>query len=243
MAEPTTPAAPTTSPDKLGPPLWLSLILVGLGAVLTITGGIVGVSKIVHEFTTSVFTTPAVIHEHLDTGTYDIFSPPQGNQSILPSDVVVVSDRGQRVAVVGPGSTSESLSRNSTQYLAQASFTIDTAGEYRIVVRGPNDVPFLLTNSFGQLARRVLAWFAVMGLGLLIGFIGLVLLIVGVARRRGARRAELAMAGPAGVAGGAWGAGAWGPPGPPPGWYPDTARPGYSRWWDGSRWTDQTYPP
>lgn len=28
----------------------------------------------------------------------------------------------------------------------------------------------------------------------------------------------------------------------PPGWYPDPQRPGWSRWWDGTQWTDNAQP-
>jgi hypothetical protein len=116
-------------------------------------------------------------------------------------------------------------------------FTISTAGDYDIQVAGPRGETFIVTNSFGDLAKHAAIWFVLMGLGMLIGFVGVVLLIVGIVRRRRARRPPVYGYGPGVPPGGTPVPGA-----PAPGWYPDPQLAGTTRWWDGTKWTDQTHP-
>jgi hypothetical protein len=219
-----------------GPALWLSVVVIVIGAVLVIVGAAEGVTALVREITSSVYVTPAEFTKHLDTGTYEIFADESAGNVLGPSDVVVTGPGGTHIRVTGVGSVSETISHNSSNYLAEAKFTAPTSGDYKIVVGGPNGVPILVSNSFGDLVKHAALWFVLLGIGLLVGAAGVVMLITGAIRRRRARnqtlRAQYGMPYPMQYAGV--------PTGPPPGWYADPSIPGTRRWWDGARWTDQT---
>jgi hypothetical protein len=234
-------AAPTKPP---GPRLAIAVILIVVGTVLGIGGLAVGISKVVHEFTGTIYTAPQTVHRHLSKGTYEVFagvqssdnSTPLVGNGIAPSDVIVTSASGERIPTHGVNG-SETLGRGSGTYEGDVEFTIPTAGDYDIQVVGSPGGRFIVTNSFGDLAKHAAIWFVLMGLGMLIGFVGVVLLIVGIVRRRRARQPPT------------YGYGAGVPPGgapvpgaPAPGWYPDPQLAGTTRWWDGTRWTDQTHP-
>jgi hypothetical protein len=248
-------AVESPSVKKPGPSLLISIIVILVGTVLGILGLAEGVSGAVNDVRgIATGLTPTTVSRHLDTGTWEVFaSEPAG--ILRPSDVTVTGSDGQHIATRGLGNSSESRTHNGQDYDGQVEFTISHAGRYQVAVGGDPDVPILLSKSFGDVARHAAKWFILMGLGILIGVIGVVLLIVGIVRRRSARR-------PPTVGGGypvASFAGSGYPtqqqyggqaPAPPPqqpavpaGWYPDPSIPGSSRWWDGTRWTDHTQSP
>jgi hypothetical protein len=216
---------------KPGPPLSVSLLIVVLGIVLAVAGGTEGISKIVRAVTSPVLVTPADIHRHLGSGTYEIYVSDDVIAPINPADITVTSAGGLRIPinVVGSSST-QTLTRDGRSYNGEVTFTVSNPGDYEVLVGGRSGVPFILSNSLGDIVRHAVLWLALLGFGVLIAVLGGVLVIIGSVRRHRARNPRQAavyqpVSGP-----------------PPPGWYADPSVPGLSRWWDGTRWTDQTHP-
>lgn len=221
-----------------GPSLAASLVVIGLGVAVGAVGVVETALPFVRTLTRSTaYTTPAVIHAHLSHGTYEIyqltsrrsssFSPVQpGTVDIQPTDVSVTSSGGQPLRVE-PQGTRETITHNDDVYTGAVRFAVPSTGDYVVRVRSgraaANQV--ILARSLGSLVRSAVGWIATAAAGGLIVLLGLVMLIVGLVRRR-----RPAVALPGGML-------------PPASWYPDPSDPAQQRYWDGHQWTDQTHRP
>jgi hypothetical protein len=222
-------------PRRAGPSLVLSLVVLGLGIVVGVVGTVEAIVPFVRTLTRSTpHATPATIRAHLSHGTYEIyqltsrrsssFSPIKpGTVDIEPSDVTVTSTSGRQLRVTFEGAD-ETITHDDDVYTGAVQFAVPAAGEYLVKVDSGSPTQVIVARSLGSIARSVVAWIVTGAAGAVIVLLGLVLLIVGLVRRR--KR-------PVGYAGGG--------PLPAANWYADPSDPSQQRYWDGRQWTDQTY--
>jgi hypothetical protein len=223
----------------------LSLIVLGVGVAVAILGGVETAVPFIRTLTRSTsHATPAQIQAHLSHGTYEVyeltgdrsssFSPVRpGSVDIGPSEVTVTpTGGGAPLRVTGEGAD-ETLSLGNDVYTGAVQFAVPSAGDYVVRVTSIRPTRVVLARSLGGIARSVVGWIITAAAGGLVALVGLVLLIVGLVRRRSR---------PAGYAGHPGYAGV--PPGmPPANWYADPSDPDQQRYWDGRQWTDQTHRP
>jgi hypothetical protein len=228
-----------TASQRPGPSLALSLIVLGVGIAVAVLGAVETAVPFIRTLTQSTSdATPAEIRAHLSHGTYEVyeltgdrssaFSPVQpGSVDIGPGNVTVTpSGGGQPLLVTGEGAD-ETLTRGTDVYTGAVQFAVPSAGDYVVRVTSSRPTRVVLARSLGGIARSVVGWIIAGAAGALVALIGLVLLIVGLVRRRSR---------PVGYAGVPQGM-------PPPNWYADPSDAGQQRYWDGRQWTDQTHRP
>jgi hypothetical protein len=241
---------------KAGPRLVVAIIVIVLGTIVGVGGLVEGIISAVHDVRgIATGTTPDTVTRHLDTGTWEIYGG-EGIGGITPSDVTVTAADGTHIPTRPLGNNStQTRTTGGISYDGEVEFSISRAGDYTVHVGGDPGTPYLLSKSLGDVVKHAAVWFVIMGLGILIGIAGVVLLIVGIVRRRRRRYPQFPGGGYQVASFG--GSGMPPSPGqpvgqpvvppvanqPPAGWYPDPSIAGSSRWWDGTRWTDQTRTP
>lgn len=216
-----------------GPGLAVSIIVIVIASVIGITGFAVGIAKGIHRVTHfedgPQAVLPAQISANLTPATWQVYEKQDEAFVLGAGNVSVVGPDGAQVPVRG---LPENLTETVNGYDAFARFDVSRAGSYTISVQAEpaeDGTPILVGETFGSEFHGLAKWFVMAGLGFLLGCAGLVMLIVGIVRRRTLRRGRAYP-------------GVVGPPstGPPVGWYDDPHLPGLQRYWDGTRWTDQT---
>lgn len=112
-------------------------------------------------------------------------STPDGTPS--PSDVTITGPSGTTVALGPYSGGTTSLSTSSGSYVPIGQAVLPSAGTYTVKASGPAGDDFFLFGA-GSLGNSGLI-LAMIGLGVLIAIAGIVLLIVGMVRRSGAKSA------------------------------------------------------
>jgi hypothetical protein len=231
MTQAPVPAMPV-QPRRPGPGLGMSLVVMGVGLVISIISVVVIVVPVFSSFTSPVCTVPGPCEVHLRdaryivyqrTGTRAIFGSSQSGpvERISPALVTVRAPDGSLVPVTYT-SKNETITRGSAEYTSSLEFDAPTRGLYQLSVlrdpANPTTTTVIVARSITDALHGVLAWFGVGALGGLIMVVGLVMLIVGATRRGRAKRAQYGYGPPQ-----QWGPSPqqWGPPqqqqwGPPP---------------------------
>jgi hypothetical protein len=216
------------------PGLGISLLVLFGGLAIAVLGLIGTIKTFVDDlFHVTAIVLPADFQRHLDAGHYvvyqrgGIFPAPYGGPGVLlPGDITVTGPEGQQVFVARSGDFE--VNNGPADYRSVATFQTPTAGVYRIQIVAPQGVGVAeagLSRTAGDAAHQAAPWLVALAIGGLIAATGLVLLIVGIARRSRNSKPSTGL-----------------PPstGPPPGWYADPSAVGRYRWWDGRQWTVHT---
>lgn len=224
---------------------WSALRVVGLLlAALSVVAGTLCAVKIVATLgrpLAEMLTAPAQqapFDEFLSLGAgryavYERVGPAVGSDgsgvsaptTLTPQQVTVVGPAGA-VEVTTP-SFEEGLDLSDGHFVAVASFTTPSEGQYRVRVRSREPATVVVAPRLGSGLGEAGAWLlgaGLSGLGLLVGA---GMFLASFLRRSGPRPAAAPPPPPAA---------------PPAGWYPDPQVPGQLRYWDGTAWTAHTQP-
>jgi hypothetical protein len=140
-------------------------------------------------------TTPGSVTLHLGKGLYKVFEPTgtatagAAPGSSTPSvttihagDVNVTGPAGSGRAVSDTG-PSETITRGNRRYASAVAFRVSAPGDYTVRIAGAHGEA-LIVRSLADAVRSRVGWVAAIPIGGLSFLTGLVLLIVGIVRRR-----------------------------------------------------------
>lgn len=235
MAHETAPTAGRRSRPLVA---WGAVLLV-LGLLVGVVGGVVLVAQVggdlVEVFTADAEATPLDQQLELREGTYIVYeltgsrtgpvtTPASQYLTVAVDDVTVTAPDGTEVPVTAPR-FDETITRGTSTYTAAVSFDADDEGVYRISVTTP-ETQVLVAPGLSSIFTQSVAWLALLALGVIVFFVGVVLVVVGLVRTGGQRPAAEHQPVTAAVT-------------VPAGWYADPHGVAAWRWWDGQSWTDQ----
>ncbi len=120
-----------------------------------------------------------------DTGLVTVFADRSSATPVGPGNITVEAPSGSPVAVDSfAQNVSSTITLGSTTYTGVATFTASEAGVYHIHVAGASGKMLFLPGIGKKLASSALLSFAGIIIGGLLGLAGVVMLIVGISRRR-----------------------------------------------------------
>jgi hypothetical protein len=242
------------------------VLLAILSIALLVSGAI---SAGLDQLTAPLLSYPGTTSLSLNsTGTYLVFESSGDPVVLQASDLSVAGPDGSPLQISSP-SIDEQINRNGETFFAVAEFQAAAPGNYAVTVTSSADAQGTMVVARGAGTAVVdRAWWG-LGIagGVLLVIVGVVLLAVGLTRRRRDRQLAAGyQAAGSGTYASTYGAGgptqaypqqyapqyspqypAQYPPqypaqGPPAGWYPDPdpSRPDGQRYWDGATWTGYT---
>jgi hypothetical protein len=183
--------------------LWLAIVVIVAGAI----GGAACVGLAIDRFVRMLdgptATTPGSFTWSLGQGTW-LISERTGSSSsagpigftrdnaptLSPGEIAVKGPGGEGLVVSGV--EGETVTEGSTVYTGVAEFSAQVKGKYSVTFSTPGRYAVLLTPSLGQMALNELGFVAGGAVSGFVALIGVALLIVGLVRRRNARRAGIA---------------------------------------------------
>lgn len=243
--------------------IWSGVVLLVLAVVLGLAGAVGigrGVGSIASSSTAPV-DTPATFTADLEAGrTYVLWqlTGPGGAVTVAPEEVVVLGQGTGDAVVSSAGSVTQTFESNGDSFTAAASIVASETGTYVVQVATPG-ATVLVGPGLDSLVGLGI-WGLLIVLAVLLGLVGLILLVIGLVVRASTPKPAYGGATYLGTpqAGGPVGdpyaaqpvqqayppaqpvqpAAPVQPALPPAGWYPDPARPGGQRYWNGERWTE-----
>lgn len=226
-------------PKAPGPRLALAITLLVVGVLAAIGSFAALGTAILHSVSdASTLNGPGTEAVVCHSGTYVFYT--ESGSNVLNQSAITVTGPGSETVAVEVEAASESITRFGTKYSGSLDFTATRSGTYMVRLSA-SGVTLVVAPSLADTAQSNLGWLVGVGLSLLTAFVGLILLIVALVKRSGARKSAPQ------YGGGVWGAGqggGWGPgapagppgygwtgtPGPqqagPPAWSPPSSAPG-----------------
>ena len=202
-------AAPAKKPKGL---LVTGIVLLVASIVIFIGGIVWGAVSVATAVSDSpVFRSPGQVTTTLEAGEHALWTPDDG-EFLFADDVTITGPGGDVTATTYfSTNTTVSVTKGSTTYTPEVTFTAPSTGSYTVVVApsGPS-TDVLVGPSTDVVGNTFVIIAASFGVASLVGIIGVILIIVGLVQRGRVKRAQ-------GPPPGAYGA---------PGSYPAPGQPG-----------------
>lgn len=180
------------------------IVLLVLG-VVAVAIGIVGVTTTASSLLGqigSAQTTPATITQPLQAGTpYAVYEAVPGatgstgadvplDLQVVAADVTVTAPDGSSVPVADTGDEVNTVGSSDQVFGEVATFDAPTTGTYTITVATTGSLVAVAPATSS--VRQAAGWITAIGVGAILGFLGLVLLVIGLFVRAGSRKAQRA---------------------------------------------------